>query len=246
MPTFRHVLSSYLSLGIAALIPSSCALCGKTENELICSGCHQQFFGTTSSRCIQCAIPLPVNDQQRRCGGCISAPPAFDRTITAGTYAAPVDQLILALKFGHRLALADLLSNMLRDAILQDPQHHLPDLLCPVPLGRQRLRERGFNQSLEIAKPLSIYLGIALYPQLIRRSRETAQQSSLHPDDRHKNVRNAFTLNDTAIDLVRGKHIGIVDDVMTTGTTSNEIAGLLKRFGAAKVSNYVFARTPLH
>jgi ComF family protein len=135
---------------------------------------------------------------------------------------------------------------MLRDAALKEHQQSLCDVLCPVPLGRQRLVERGFNQSLEIAKPLSHHLGVTLYQKLLRRSRETAQQSSLHPDDRHKNVRNAFTVDSSAIELIRGKHIGVVDDVMTTGATLNEIAGLLKRFGAAKVSNYVFARTPLH
>jgi ComF family protein len=152
----------------------------------------------------------------------------------------------LAYKFGHRLAFATLFAEMLRDAALKEHQQSLCDVLCPVPLGRQRLVERGFNQSLEIAKPLSHHLGVALYPTLLHRSRETAPQSSLHPDDRHKNVRSAFTIDSTAIELIRGKHIGVVDDVMTTGTTLNEIAGLLKRFGAAKVSNYAFARTPLH
>lgn len=246
MPTFRHLCAQYFDTGMAALLPSFCALCGKNENKLICLGCHQQFFTPSTARCIQCAIPLASHDRQRHCGECLNSPPYFDHTVTASNYAAPVDQLVLALKFGHRLALAGLLSNMLRDAILQEPQQYLPDLLCPVPLGRQRLQERGFNQSLEIAKPLSVHLGVELHPQLVRRNRETAQQSSLHPDDRHKNVHNAFILNDTAINLIKGKHIGVVDDVMTTGTTLNEIANLLKRFGAAKVTNYVVARTPLH
>lgn len=245
MPIFGHFLSTYVKAGVTALLPCSCALCGETSDELICPACHRQFFTSSRSRCVQCAIPLSAHDEQRRCGDCLKTSPYFDHTVTAIDYAAPADQLILALKFGHRLALADLLSNMLRDAILQEPQQHLADLLCPVPLGRQRLVERGFNQSLEIAKPLSTHLGVKLQPDLLCRCRDTAQQSSLHPDDRHKNVHKAFTLNDTAIALIKGRHIGVIDDVMTTGTTLNEIAGLLKRFGAAKVSNYVFARTPL-
>lgn len=195
---------------------------------------------------MQCAIPLSAPDSHQRCGDCLTSVPSFDHTVVACNYAAPMDQLILAYKFGHRLAIASLFAEMLRDAALKEHQQSLCDLLCPVPLGRQRLVDRGFNQSLEIAKPLSRHLGVTLYPQLLRRSRETAQQSSLHPDDRHKNVRNAFTLDSTCMESIRGKHVGVVDDVITTGTTLNEIAALLKRFGAAKVSNYVFARTPLH
>ena len=245
MPALKHLLSQQMRNTIATLLPCSCVFCGDTCTTLICPGCHQQFFNDATARCIQCAIPLPTNDTNQHCGECLSTKPNFDHTVVVCNYAAPADQLILAYKFGHRLPIAILLSNMLRDAILKKHQHSLCDLLCPVPLGRKRLIERGYNQSLEIAKPLAHHLGVPLSPQLLRRSRETAQQSSLHPDDRHKNVRNAFTVDSPAIDLIRGKHIGVVDDVMTTGTTLNEIAALLKRFGAAKVSNYVFARTPL-
>lgn len=195
---------------------------------------------------MQCAISLSTSDNHQHCGDCLSKKPNFDCTIAVCDYAAPADQLILAYKFGHRLAIGNLLSDMLCDAILKEHTQSLCDLLCPVPLGRERLKDRGFNQSLEMAKPLSRHLGVLLYPQLLCRNRETAQQSSLHPDERINNVRNAFTIDSNTIELIQGKHIGIVDDVMTTGTTLNEIAGLLKRFGAAKVSNYVFARTPQH
>jgi ComF family protein len=246
MPALRHLLKQQFHKAVATLLPCSCCLCGRTCKTLVCPDCRLQFFKVSTSRCPQCAIPFSASDKPQYCGECLSAAPNFDRTIVACNYAAPADQLILRYKFGHRLAIASLLSEMLRDATLKENQQSLCDLLCPVPLGRQRLVERGFNQSLEIAKPLSHHLGVTLYPKLLCRSRETAQQSSLHPDDRHKNVRNAFTLDSAAIELIRGKHIGVVDDVMTTGTTLNEIAGLLKRFGAAKVSNYVFARTPLH
>jgi ComF family protein len=246
MPALKHLLFQHMRNTIATLLPCSCVLCGTNANALVCQGCQQQFFNDTTSRCRQCAIPLPDADRHQRCGDCISTSPHFDQTIVVCDYAAPTDQLILTYKFGHRLPIATLFSGMLRDAILKEHQQSLCDLLCPVPLGRKRLVERGYNQSLEMAKPLSHHLGVALSPQLLRRSRETARQSSLHPDDRLKNVRNAFTIDSAAVEGIRGKHIGVVDDVMTTGTTLNEIAGLLKRFGAAKVSNYVFARTPLH
>ena len=246
MLALKHLLFQQMRNTVATLLPCSCVLCGETCAPLICQHCHQQFFNDLTARCMQCAIAIPETESNQRCGACISTPPNFDHTIVVCGYVAPIDHLILAYKFGHQLPIATLFANMLRDATLKEHQQFLCELLCPVPLGPKRLVERGYNQSLEIAKPLSHHLGVPLSQQLLRRSRETAQQSSLHPDDRHKNVRNAFTIDGSAIELIRGKHIGVVDDVMTTGTTLNEIAALLKRFGAAKVSNYVFARTPLH
>jgi len=154
--------------------------------------------------------------------------------------------MVLALKFGHQLALAPLFARMLRDAILQYTPASLPDVLCAVPLGERRLRERGFNQATEIARPLAKHLGIPFAVQAIHRIRETSQQSSLTPVARVKNVINAFMLDETWLSKVKGTHVGIVDDVMTTGMTLHEIATMLKRFGAAKVTNYVFARTPPH
>ena len=113
-------------------------------------------------------------------------------------------------------------------------------------LGRQRLAERGFNQALEIARPLSAALGIALRPALAVRARDTQAQSGVAPAERKKNIRGAFIVAPGALDLVRGQHIGVVDDVMTSGATLHELAAMFKRFGAARVSNFVFARTPPH
>ena len=119
-------------------------------------------------------------------------------------------------------------------------------MLCPVPLGRARLVERGFNQALEIAKPLSRALGIPLWPRLLIRARETQAQSSVKPAARRGNIRHAFIVAPDMLALLRGQHVGLVDDVMTSGATLDELAGLLKRHGAARVSNLVFARTPPH
>lgn len=196
---------------------------------------------------MQCAILLPeiTAITAPRCGDCLKQPPAFDATIVAADYAPPIDQLVLALKFGNQLALAPLFSRMLRDAMLQAQAVELPTRLTAVPLGAQRLAERGFNQALEICKPLSRALGIQFNANLAVRSRETHAQALLHPDERHKNIRHAFIVPDAAIDQVRGQHIGVVDDVITTGETLNELAATLKRFGAMRVTNFVFARTLL-
>jgi ComF family protein len=226
-------------------LPSSCALCGFSSHQALCDDCEQRFFHQVPLRCHQCASPLSrAGAPAQRCGACLGDPPAFDATIVAVDYAAPVDHLVLALKFGNRLALAPLFARMLRDAILREPAFPIPTLLTAVPLGGKRLTERGFNQALEIAKPLARAIAIPLVPQLLERTRDTLMQSMLHPAERHRNMRHAFALPANAGALVRGQHIGVVDDVMTTGVTLNEIAATLKRHGAVRVTNLVFARTP--
>lgn len=241
---FRHWLHHSLTR-VPTLLPSSCALCGADGEHAICTGCHAQFFGSRQHRCTQCATPLPeiVPASRERCGECLKQTPAFDATIVAADYVPPLDQLVLALKFGNRLALAPLFAAMLRDASLHSQELALPTLLTAVPLGAQRLAERGFNQALEIAKPLSRALGIELDPRLTARLRDTRAQAMLHPDERQQNIRRAFVVSGHAIERVRGQHIGVVDDVMTTGRTLDELAATLKRFGAARVTNFVFART---
>ena len=228
------------------LLPCSCVLCHAQQSELLCRDCQANYFRQTIERCQQCALPMPPGANTPRCGDCLQNPPAFDASIAACDYAAPHDHMVLALKFGHQLALAPLFARMLRDAILQHPPESLPDMLCAVPLGERRLCERGFNQATEIARPLAKHLGIPLAVQAIHRVRETSQQSSLTPDARVSNVNNAFMLDEAWSSKVKGAHIAIVDDVMTTGMTLHEVATMLKRFGAEKVTNYVFARTPPH
>jgi ComF family protein len=180
-----------------------------------------------------------------RCGACLDQPPAYDATFAAVDYAAPLDQLVIGLKFGSRLALAPLFAGLMRDALLHAPQVPLPDLLIPVPLGGERLARRGFNQALEIARPLSRALGIDLQARAALRLRETDAQSTLHPEQRRKNMRGAFSVAPAFVGKLHGLHVGVVDDVMTTGETLNELAATLKRFGAARVTNLVFARTLL-
>lgn len=226
------------------LLPNACALCGGDSDDAMCAGCEEQFFGAAAAiaRCACCANPLPAAGTL--CGVCLRHPPAFDRTLVAADYVLPIDQLVLQLKFGHRLALAPLCARLLRDAVLRQDDIALPALLCPVPLGPRRLAERGYNQALEIARPLARSMGVALEARLLHRVHETAAQSSVTPAERQANIAGAFAVPDAA--LVAGRHIGVVDDVMTSGRTLNELAATLKRHGAARVSNFVFARTPPH
>ena len=226
-----------------ALLPSSCALCCALCDGAVCRPCQARFI-TPTTRCPRCANPVGALDAGRECAACLSLRPAFDATVAAADYCAPLDRLVLQFKFGATLALAPWCARVLRDSVLEQRDFVLPDMLCPVPLGPQRLVERGFNQALEIARPLARALGIDLNAQLAIRARETPAQSGVSLDQRRRNLRQAFTLAPDALAMVRGQHIGIVDDVMTSGHTLDELAALFKRFGAARVSNFVFARTP--
>ncbi|ALK95813.1 amidophosphoribosyltransferase [Massilia sp. WF1] len=223
------------------LLPSSCALCGGACAGVVCAPCRDHFCLPVTNRCARCANPLP---EAGTCGRCLSYPPAYDATIFAVDYAPPLDHLVLQLKFSARLPLAPWFAEMLRDAILARSGLPLPELICPVPLGPARLVERGFNQALEIARPLAAALGVTLHPALAQRQTDTRAQSGVSPHERAENIRGAFGVSDP--DLVEGRHVGIVDDVMTSGSTLEELAATFKRFGAARVTNLVFARTPPH
>jgi ComF family protein len=260
----RFSLRSVLRSGLHHLLPSSCVLCGQHACDALCECCQQQFFTPARVRCRVCAMPLPSigerTDNHLRCGDCLREPPAYDATVVATDYVAPVDQLVLALKFGEKLALAPVFARLLADALLRfgaiggpsavsgvSAYSTLPTLITGVPLSAMRLRTRGFNQTLEIDRPLPRLTGIALAPQLLLRIRDTRSQSLLAPQQRRNNVSGAFDICQryagNYADKLAGMHIGVVDDVITTGQTLNEIAATLKHYGAARITNLVFART---
>ena len=225
------------------LIPASCPLCGQDCEHAICAGCWRQAFGNPGRRCSQCAIPLHGADELL-CGGCLQHSPAFDRTLTAVDYDPPIDRMVLALKYAGKLELASLCVTALVPVARREAA--LPDLICPVPLSADRLRERGYNQALEIARPLARALGLPLAASLLERIRETSPQAQLPAALRRANVCNAFVAMPRNAGSVENRHVGVVDDVMTTGATLDEVAATLKRFGASRVTNIVFARTPQH
>lgn len=228
------------------LLPRHCHLCGDVCKESVCAACARDFLHINPCRCPICGIELNLIDARNICGQCLKKTPYFDQTIVATDYLPPVDELVHRLKFGHQLSIASLMADLLRDTVIERYSGGLPNLLAPVPLGPSRLIERGFNQAQEIAKVLAPQLGIDLAPRLLFRLRDTLPQSSLPFQQRQANTRNVFVCNLELLPKIDGQHIALVDDVMTTGTTLNEIAKILKRHGARKVSNFVFARTPRH
>ena len=235
-------------------LPRSCALCTCTLEQInyhhhahdidLCDFCSSKFFHQHAFRCIVCANKLNHYHIAQHCGKCLAQPPAFDMTLVVTDYVAPFNTLIHALKFQHQLALAPLFAHLLAQTWQQSISTQA-DFIIPIPLSAQRLRERGFNQSLEIAKPLAKHLQLPLQSSLAQRIRHTQAQSSLAFNKRKNNLRGAFIIPNSTVAL-KNKHVIVIDDVMTSGHTVNEFAACLKRHGAARVTNLIFARTIAH
>lgn len=229
-----HRLKNSGAACVTALLPQDCLLCGGASGKVaLCPECTASLPQLNGARCPTCAQPTPVAGA---CGACLAQPPHFDATAAVWGYAFPLDQLIQSLKYAHRLASA----NFLGRALATLPLTTRPDLILPVPLAAARLRERGFNQSVELARPLARLLGVPLELEHIRRCRDTTPQAGLPWKERAKNIRHAFECH---IDLA-GKTVLVIDDVMTTGATLNELARTLKAHGAARVENRIVARAP--
>ncbi len=210
----------------------NCFLCRGKAADILCPECDADLPRLTGTLCPRCALASP---NAAVCGRCLTQPPQYDATVAALGYDFPADILVQSLKFRGELALAPLLGDLLSKCIANKNV----DCIVPVPLSVERLRERGYNQALEIARGIARTTGTRLAPDLCKRARDTPAQMDLPLADRAKNVRGAFHCPR----LVAGAKIAVLDDVMTTGATLDEIAGTLKRAGAAHVENWVIART---
>ena len=215
-------------------MPPACVLCGGPAGaRALCTACRDDLPWHRAPHCPQCALPTPAGTV---CGACLKHPPAFTATRAALVYAWPLDRLVPRLKYHGQLAavpvLADCLAESVRNATL-------PDRVVPMPLHPARIRARGFNHATAIALELGKRLQLRVDTAACRRVRDTAPQMALKVEDRRRNVRGAFACN---ADL-EGLRIAIVDDVMTTGTSLDELAKTLIAAGAASVENWVVART---
>lgn len=199
----------------------------------VCRPCHADLPWHRQPQCPQCALPTPGGET---CGACLKHPPAFNRTHAALAYGFPLDRLIPRLKYHGQLAIVPVLGGCLAEAVATQPR---PDLLIPMPLHPTRIRERGFNHATEIARTVAQQLSLPLDTTRSQRIRDTPPQMGLKHDARRRNVRGAFTCSGE----VQGQHIALIDDVMTTGTSLDELAATLKRAGAREVTCWVVART---
>lgn len=217
------------------LYPPTCLLCGDPGDRSLdlCRPCADSLprIGTA---CPRCALPLAASGLFL-CGACQKRPPAFDAAHALFHYQEPVAHLIRGLKFGARYAGARLLGTLLTDHLAERAGR--PEAIIPVPLHSGRYRERGFNQSIEIARTVSRRLHLPLDLESCRRVRATPAQTRLPAGERRKNLRRAF-----AADPLPFRHVAILDDVVTTGTTANEVAKALRRAGAERVEVWACAR----
>lgn len=220
------------SILMRSLPTQPCLLCGALSHDgTWCADCDADLPRLLAAHCPICALPTT---QGEICGHCLKKMPPFDHTVAAFTYAFPVDKLIGALKFHERLTLV----NSLADAVSKQIEFRA-DCIVAMPLHPLRLRERGFNQSLLLARRIAKTLRIPLLVDACQRIRNTTPQSTLPWKERDKNMRDAFNC---AIGF-GGKHVAIVDDVLTTGASVGELAKVLRQSGANEVSAWVVART---
>ncbi|VVN78716.1 hypothetical protein PS718_00926 [Pseudomonas fluorescens] len=221
----------------------SCLLCDEpAEAEMpICVACEADM-PWLGEHCQTCALPLPTAGLT--CGECLLEPPAYEQVVVPWRYDFPVDSLITRFKHNAKWPFGHLLADVLSQYLLYRFEEDLPrpDALLPVPLAGKRLRQRGFNQAAMLARWLSRQLDLPCEENVLRRIQDTSAQQDLDAKARKRNLRNAFALTSDA--NVKGRHLALVDDVLTTGATAQALARLLMNAGAARVDVYCLARTP--
>lgn len=219
------------------LLPPHCVLCGLPSGPAcICAVCKKALT-RAGPRCRQCGLPLTAENDSL-CGQCILHPPPFNEVVYPLQYQFPVDRLVQAFKFQRQHTAGRILARLMCEWISNQPVDH-PDALVPVPLHTQRLFKRSFNQSYELAAHIGRVLGIPLQSTSLRRRRNTCAQSGLDRRQRRANVRGAFSWRNQQ---PPPRHVALVDDVMTTGTTVIECARILRKAGAKHVDVWVAAR----
>jgi len=226
-----------------SLYPPICLLCNSpdTDGIDICNACLADLPHNTNS-CRICALPLTqYSSDHPVCGNCLRQTPPFDSCHAAFTYSFPISNLISRFKFSNKLENGRLLSSLLIRSI-EANRLPLPGLILPVPLHRSRLRERGFNQAMELAQPLGRHFGIPVDIKSCKKIRPTEAQSNLHKRERQRNIRGAFSLQTK----LEHAHVVLLDDVVTTGSTVGELARLLKHNGVQRVDVWALARAAPH
>ncbi|TVS12950.1 MAG: ComF family protein [Wenzhouxiangella sp.] len=219
------------------LFPPVCMVCGQDGRPEIdcCSGCEADL-PMLAGQCARCG--LEMEHDVALCGRCAMALPAFQGTWPGFSYQGVIERLITRFKFHGDLAAGRLLADLLARRLVELGAPR-PDLMVPVPLHVRRRLQRGFNQSALICRDLSAWFGRLPWSDSLRRHRATAQQSDLPADQRTGNVRGAFGLDRLPPGV---RHVALVDDVMTTGSTLNECARVLLQAGVERVDVWVVAR----
>lgn len=233
---------------LAAHIPSQCFACRSWPSARLCLACEAALWQRETPRCLRCALHLPASAPL--CGACLREPLLLTSCHAAVDYIAPWSDMVQELKFHQQPAWAPVFARYLAATPGASAAFARCDWMAPVPLSTARLRGRGFNQSLLIARRLRRLLAgnapaAELHPGLLLRLHDAAPQSQSTRAQRQRNLQRAFAIEPRLRPQVLGKRIALVDDVMTSGATLNASARLLLAAGATEVHGFVFARTPL-
>ncbi|HUR87884.1 MAG TPA: ComF family protein [Ramlibacter sp.] len=225
-----------LMQGVERALPGQCAVCHAWPARPLCESCVARF-AQPRPRCVRCALSVPPGITQ--CGRCLANPPPIDACHAAVAYDFPWSALISQFKFNGQVGWARVFATLMRSTPWVEPALEDADLVLPMPLARERLAERGFNQALELAKLLAEPTDATL----LLRIRHTPAQSALDRKSRAANVKGVFAIDPLRPHAVRGKNVVLVDDVMTSGASIHAAAQVLREAGAAKITAIVFART---
>jgi ComF family protein len=221
---------------LSAGVPSQCAVCRAWPARPVCEACVERF-AQPQARCSSCALPVVTGVTQ--CGACIRSAPPLDACLAALAYQYPWSRLIVEFKFGARPAWASTFATLLRSTPWVEPALDGARLVLPMPLSPQRLRQRGFNQALLLARRLAPDKTDA---GLLLRIRDTAPQSLLKRQQRQQNVRHAFAVDPLRAGELANARVVLVDDVMTSGASMHAAAAALRAAGAVHVTGVVLAR----
>jgi ComF family protein len=226
-----------LILGVSRHLPSQCAVCHAWPSQPVCEACVGQFAQPVT-RCQTCALPLP--SAQRQCGACLRNPSRLDQALAAVAYAYPWSNLVADFKFQQHTGWARSFATLMRSAPWVEPALDAADMLLPMPLSRERLQVRGFNQAMLLAKALDAK---KVHPDLLLRVQDTPPQSSLSRKERLVSVQHAFATHPLKAHQLKGRRVVLVDDVMTSGASLHAAAGVLRTAGVDHITALVFART---
>lgn len=231
------------------ILPARCIACdghatrgvaGRVSPSLrldLCPACYKAL-PLNEHACRRCALPLPTTQADLLCGRCLVKPPRYQTSLCAYRYGYPLDHLIRHLKYHDALSHAQVLGTLLAEYLLERHTGAWPACFVPMPLHSSRYRSRGYNQVIELGKYVQRRLQLQMRTDLVARARNTAEQAGLSRRARRSNLRRAFAT--TAVTMP--KHIAILDDVVTTGSTVNELSRILAAAGAEQIEVWGLAR----
>jgi ComF family protein len=239
-PQARRLVDEGLYRVQRLLWPSTCVLCriSAATNRDLCAPCEGDL-PLNPCCCTLCAQPLfAERGIEHLCGMCLRERPRFDTSFVPFRYSYPLDRMIQRLKYAGELPIGRLLGDLFAQRLKTERSETLPEVIIPVPLAARRFRSRGYNQASELGRRIAKHCGIELRADVVERTRETLEQAALARAQRRKNVRGAFEV----IAPLPYSHVAVLDDVVTTGSTVNELAKVLRKAGAKRIEVWAIAR----